>query len=116
MRARDRVELFPLDLEAAVLIRNGVIALSKVESQAGIDVHRGVRADGPLFCPWNSQQLCGLPGRGDAVPAENGQVVEADGHGNEWGGLKSEPQHIAPGKVPRCKTELHTDNSSLKCA
>jgi hypothetical protein len=32
------------------------------------------------------------------------------------GGLKSEVQHLAPGKVRRCKAELHTDNSSLKSA
>jgi hypothetical protein len=32
------------------------------------------------------------------------------------GGLKSEVQHLAPGKVPRCKPELRTDSFSRKNA
>ena len=32
------------------------------------------------------------------------------------GGLKSEVQHLAPGKVPRCNPELRTDSFSLKNA
>ena len=32
------------------------------------------------------------------------------------GGLKSEVQHLATGKVPRCNPELRTDSFSLKNA
>ncbi|MEJ8848211.1 hypothetical protein [Variovorax rhizosphaerae] len=77
----DRVEVFPPDPEAQVLLGERGVALRKVERQAGIDVHRGVQADGALFCPRDTEQLCEPPGGRNPVARGDGDVVKENGHG-----------------------------------